>query len=141
MRYYMVTISRPKVLHGKQRKVSEQYLVDALSFTEAEARVTAEVSEEGTAMSMTSIVRPKIAEVFEHEDRTFWYKVGINFISIDEKTGDTKRTKTYFLEQAETFEEAVSMFKADMAGTMCDYEIVSVQETAILDYFKYEVKQ
>ena len=120
--------------NGQQKTVTEPYLVDALSFTEAEARIIDEVSTlVNGEMKVTAVKRTNIAEIFWDEaDGDRWYKVKVNFITIDEKTAVEKKTANFIMVQANGFKAACDNF---MQG-MKDFEIASITETAILDVFK-----
>lgn len=126
------------VENGQQKTVTEPYLVDALSFTEAEARIIDEVSTlVNGEMKVTAVKRTDIAEIFWDEaDGDRWYKVKVNFIIIDEKTAVEKKTANIIMVQANGFKAACDNFMQGMKGTMADFEIASITETAILDVFK-----
>lgn len=126
------------VENGQQKTVTEPYLVDALSFTEAEARIIDEVSTlVNGEMKVTAVKRTNIAEIFWDEaDGDRWYKVKVNFITIDEKTAVEKKTANFIMVQANDFKAACDNFMQGMKGTMADFEIASITETAILDVFK-----
>lgn len=126
------------VENGQQKTVTEPYLVDALSFTEAEARIIDEVSTlVNGEMKVTAVKRTNIAEIFWDEaDGDRWYKVKVNFINIDEKTAVEKKTANFIMVQANGFKAACDNFMQGMKGTMADFEIASITETAILDVFK-----
>ena len=121
---------------GTQKKVSEPYMVDALSFTEAEARIIEEltpfVSDE---LIIDAVKKTNITEVFRDERGDRWYKVKTNIITIDEKTGAEKRASVNSLVQASDFQGAVDNFMEAWKGTLADFEIFSVTETAIMDVF------
>lgn len=118
--------------NGSVKKVNEPYLVDALSFSEAEARVSEEVTGE---FSIHAEKKTKISEIFFNEGDKY-HLVKVAFITLDEKTGAEKRTFTYILVQANDFDSALANFKEGMKGTMADWEIASVAETQIMDVFK-----
>ena len=126
------------VENGQQKTVTEPYLVDALSFTEAEARIIDEVSTlVNGEMKVTAVKRTNIAEIFWDEaDGDRWYKVKVNFITIDEKTAVEKKTANFIMVQANGFKAACDNFMQGMKGTMADFEIASITETASLDVFK-----
>ena len=126
--------------NGAVKKVSEPYLVDALSFTEAEARITEEVSPFISGdFTVSAVKRTKIAEVFwQGGDR--WYLVKVGFITIDEKTAAEKRSTSLILVQASNFKEAFEHFEEGMKGTMADYEIVSFTETPLMDVYKMKLE-
>lgn len=125
---------------GNTKKVKEQYTVDALSFTEAEHRITEEMSSYISGeFDVTDIKKATYKEIFFSDlasaDR--WYKTKLQFITIDEKTEKEKRSNVYYLVQAATLGEAVKNIDAVMGGTMIDYAIASVAETQIMDVFEY----
>lgn len=121
--------------NGKVRKISEPYLVDALSFTEAEARITEEVMPYISGeFTVSAVKKTKIAEIFRDEKGGYWYMIKANFISLDEK-GVEKLNPTYFLVQASDFPTAYNNFMDGMKGTMADFTIAGITETKIMDVF------
>jgi hypothetical protein len=127
--------------NGSVKKVTEPYLVDALSFTEAEARITEEqkpfISGE---FSVSAVKRTKIAEIFFNDNGDRWFLVKVGFITIDEKTAAEKRTTSLILVQATTFKDAFDNFLEGMKGTMADFEIVSIAETPLMDVYRLNVE-
>lgn len=122
---------------GQQKTVTEPYLVDALSFTEAEARITEEITPFISGeFKVTAVKRTNTAEIFWDENGDRWYKVKVNFITIDEKTAVEKKTANYIMVQAADFKKAYDNFMEGMKGTMSDFEIASITETAIMDVYK-----
>jgi len=123
------------VENGAVKKVTEAYLVDALSFAEAEARITEEmkpcISGEFT---VSAVKKAKIAEVMASDSGSYWYKVRAMFISLDERTGADKLTPHDFMVEANDIEEAIATFKSEI-NLMVDYKITGVTETAIMDVF------
>ena len=126
---------------GSIAKVSETYLIDALSFTEAEERINEEMKPyiSGDFM-VTDIKRAKINELFENESGDRWYRSKVNFVSLDEEKGIEKRITTTMYAQASTLKEAVDVIDKGMKGTLADYEIASVAETDVMDIFKYHAE-
>ncbi len=123
--------------NGMVKKVNEPYLVDALTFTEAESRIVEEMKPYISGeYSISSEKKTKISEIFYHEGGDRYYLVKVAFISYDEKTGAEKKSISQILVQACDFEEALNNFNEGMKGTMADYTIVSIAETAIMDIFK-----
>lgn len=123
---------------GIQKAVTEPYLVDALSFTEAEARIIEEltpfISGEYT---VAAVKRTNITEIFWDETGDKWYNVKTNFITIDEKTAKEKKTSSHILVQASEFKNALDTFMEGMKGTLADFEIATIAETPLMDVFKY----
>lgn len=121
--------------NGAIKKVNEPYLVDALSFTEAEARIIEEMTPFISGdFTVSAVKKTNIAEIFRGAgDR--WYMVKVNFITINEKTHSEKKKASYILVQAFDFEDALFKFKEGMKGTITDYEIAGITETEIMDVF------
>jgi len=132
-------VSYEKMLeNGMQKRVTESYLVDALSFTEAEARIIEEMKPYITGeFIVTAIKRYKMSELFFNENGDRYYRCKLNFITLDERSGNEKKTAAYMLVQASTLEAAKSVLNDGMKGTISDYEVVSISETQIIDIFKY----
>lgn len=126
--------------NGAVKKVTEAYLVDAVSFTEAEARITEEetpfISGE---FSVSAVKRTKIAEIFFNETGDRWYLVKVAFITLDEKTAVEKRSISQILVQASNFKEAYDNFISGMKDTMADYEVVQISETPLMDVYKMKL--
>lgn len=126
---------------GTEKNVTEQYVVDALSFTEAEKRILEEMK---TFISgdykITAITPASYHEIFfsdmDKDDK--WYKAKLMFITIDEKSQKEKRSTVTYLVQAHSLDSAVEHINEVMRGTMFDYTSVSAQETKIMDVFKAE---
>lgn len=127
---------------GMQKSVTEPYLVDALSFTEAEARIIEEMKPFISGeFSVSDIKRVKYAESFFNETGDRYYRAKLYFITLDEKSGAEKKTAVNMLVQASSLKEAVEIVEAEMRKTMIDYDIASVVETAIMDVFPYGEKK
>lgn len=118
------------------KKVNEPYLVDALTFTEAESRIIEEMKPFISGeYSISSEKKTRISEIFYNEGGDRYYLVKVNFITLDENSGVEKKTTTQILVQASDFDSALANFKKGMEGTMADYEIGSIAETMIMDVF------
>lgn len=125
---------------GLQKKVKEQYVVDALSFTEAEKRITEEMSSYiSGAFDVADIKKATYKEIFFSDEATAdrWYKAKVQFITIDEKTEKEKRSNVYYLVQASTLQGALKNVDEVMGGTMIDYAIAAISETTVMDVFEY----
>lgn len=127
--------------NGAVKKVTEPYLVDALSFTEAEARIIEEMKPFISGdFSVSAVKRSRIAEISFNDDGDRWYLTKVGFITVDEKSGVEKRSVAQILVQASDFKSAFDNFQAYMKGTMADYDIVSISETPLIDVYKMKVK-
>ena len=141
--WFTCKISYEKTLeNGMNKKVTEPYLVDALSFTEAEARIIEEMAPYVSGeFTVAAVAKANYSELFFAEDdinASYWYKVKLCFITLDEKTGAEKKTYTNVLVQAADLRDAVKRLDSGMKGCMADYIIVSVAETPIMDVYPYE---
>ena len=139
MNWFECKVSYEKMMeNGIQKKVTEPYLVDALSFTEAEARIIEEMKPYISGeFTVTDIKRAKLAELFFNETGDRYYKIKVFFITLDEKSGAEKKTAVQMLAQASDLKEAISILDEGMKGTMADYSIGSVTETMIMDIFPF----
>lgn len=133
-----------KVKYGKTfengvfKEVSEWYLVDAETCTEAEARSIKSLAFFDNELEVKDIRSAAYNEVFLSQGEKF-YKVKVSFITLDEKSGAEKQTNRYTLVQADDLREAIKNLDEQMKGTICDYRILSVQETSIVDVIMREV--
>ena len=127
------------------KKVSESYLVDALSFTEAEKRIIKEIRPFVSVgeLEVVNIRRARIAELFlndEVEDDRY-FRAKVNFITVDEKSGSEKKTSATMIVKSDSLPNAVTELKAQLDSQMASYEIASVTDTQILDVFQYEAPE
>lgn len=121
-----------------QKKVTELYIVDALSFTEAESRIIGEMS--CFISGEFEVVSEKItnySELVQNPDGDRWYRAKVVFMTLDEKTGIEKKQALYYLVQAKDIDNAKSMLEQFMHGSLADWECEALQETKIMDVFLY----
>lgn len=137
MQWFECRVKYDKTLEtGAVKTVTEPYLVDALSFTEAEARITEEMQPYISGeFTVSAVRRVNLSDIFYNESGDRWYKVKTNFITIDEKTSVEKKTASFQLVQASDFKEALDVFMEGMKDTMADFEIASITETMLMDVF------
>ena len=142
--WFETRIRYDKVMEdGKQKKVTEQYVVDALSFGEAEERITEEMSAYISGEFEVKNINPAaFKEVFfsENDNDDRWYKAKLAFITIDEKTEKEKRSSVNYLVQAASVQSAVKNVEEVMGTTMIDYVIASITETKIMDVFEHKAQ-
>lgn len=140
--YFLVNVRFQKIMeNGVAKRVTEPYLVDALSFTEAESRITEEVAPYISGdFTVSAVKKSNISEIFREEGSDRWYKVVVAFITIDEKTACEKRSNSHIMVQAADFRNALENFMDGMKGTMADFEIVSITETKVMDVFNAKLK-
>lgn len=142
--WYEVSIRYEKVMeNGMQKKVTEKYLIDALSLTESEARIIEEMEPFISGeFHVKSSKCTKYSEVFASNDEAddTWFKCKLVFLVLDEKTGKESKTTSNVLVQAKDLETAVPNLKEAMKGTLADYIIDSVADSKIMDVYPYEGK-
>lgn len=123
---------------GEQKLVTEPYLVDALSYTEAEKRINEEmsayVSEE---FKITNIKVANYAEIHPFENADRWFRSKVSLVSFDEESGKERKANMYLLIQGNDLREAFDNTVHVMKNTMGDYTIPSISESAIMDVFPY----
>lgn len=128
---------------GTAKPIKESYVVDALSFTEAEETIIDEMSSYISGeFAVSDIKKATYKEIFFSESMKDdkWYRVKLQFITIDEKSGKEKYTTNNFLVQSNSLQNAVKNFEAEMSKGMQDWKIVSVTETAFIDVFEHGAK-
>lgn len=143
--WFLCTIKYDKIAeNGLEKKVSEKYLFDSLSFTESEGRCIEEMTPFISGeFTVADIKRANYSEIFfsDEESADKYFKCKLYFITLDEKKGAEKKTATNILVQAADLRDAVKKLDEGMKGTMADYVIASVAETSIIDVYKYEPKE
>lgn len=143
--WYECKLSYRKVMeNGLEKNATESYLVDALSFAEAENRVIEYFRPFVSGEFMVNAVgRKKYSEVFFNEDASadLWFHAKLMFVTLDEKSGAEKKTASYMLVQAADIREAIKHLDAQMRGTLCDYVIAEMKETTIVDVIPYKAEE
>lgn len=123
---------------GREKKVSESYLVDAVSFTDAEARIIEQMQQiiRGE-FHIDNIKKSNIVEIFPAESGEFWYKARIAIVTIDEKAGKEKKVNNYFLVAADDFKEALQRLEEGLSYILVPYNTTSMALSPIVDVFPY----
>ncbi len=125
---------------GSEKKVNEMYVVDALSFTEAEASILTEMSSYiSGAFEVKDIKKAAFHEVFFSDSSVAdrYFKVKLQFITLDEKTEKEKRSNVIYLLHAGSIKETVNSIEEIMRDSMIDYSILGITETLIMDVFEH----
>lgn len=128
---------------GTPKKVTETYVVDALSFSEAESRIMEEMSRWVSGeLEIADLKIAQYKEIFfaDSDMADKWYKAKLAFITIDEKTDKEKKTTVYYLVNAGNINSALKNVDEIMSGTMVDYQTCNLSETQIIDVFEYKKK-
>ena len=123
---------------GKQKRVTDTYLVDAVNFTEAEAQIIETVRPYMSGeFTVANLKRTKFYEIFENVTGGKWFKCRVLFVVLDQEKGVEKKIPSMMLVQADDVKEAGQRLIEGTEGTMSDYEIASITETKILDVIPY----
>ena len=140
--WYECKVKFEKVLeNGTQKKVTEAYLVDAMSFTEAENRIIEEMTPYISGeFEVAAVKKARISELYADPDGDKWYRAKVMLITLDEKSGSEKKSAATMLIQAKDFQSAVKNLQDCMKGSMSDWEINTISETALMDVYGFEVK-
>ena len=129
--------------NGKTKKVSEEYLVDAESFTETEKRAVKAASKlfETRSFDITAISREPISEIIRNEnddEDNKWYKAVVAFVTENEETGEKKYSPQNIYVQAIDTTDADSRLRDHMRNSMEEWVVKSIAETKVLDVLSYE---
>lgn len=128
--------------NGMNKKVTELYLVDACSFAEAEGRITKEmVPYISGDFDVVTIKRTNYSEIVENgaDSADKWFKAKLMFVTLDEKTAKEKKQTVYFIVKASDINNAHTVVVEHMKTSVVDYEIATLDETKIMDLFRYMV--
>lgn len=125
---------------GRERKVSEMYLLDAMSYTEAESRMVSEMEMivKGD-YNIASLKKSNISEVVTSEDEKDdrWYKAKIAIIDADEVSGKEKSSYQYYLVAAADTNRALENIERALATFVVPYEVAGINDTKFMDVFPY----
>jgi hypothetical protein len=128
--------------NGREKKASETYMLDAISFTEAESRIYKELQTMVSGEFMvTKISKTRISEIIPSDNGDRWYKAKVAFITVDEESGKEKRVAQFVLVFSGSVKEAYDQIIEAMQGMMADFEISGINESTILDVFPYSVSE
>ena len=125
---------------GYERRVTDNFLLDAVSFTDAETRVFEQMKEiTNGEFQVMNIKRSNIAEIISNEEGEWWYKAKISLIAIDEEAGKEKKVNNYFLVMADDLEQARKQLENELSYILVPYEIVGINLTQISEVFPYKL--
>ena len=137
--WYKVKVRHIKQFEdGRLKKVVEFYLIDAMSFTEAEARAYEEIgSHVRDEFLINAITKVEYADIFLYDDADVWNEATIKYITVDPDSGKERKTTQKYLVTAHTPKEAYIRIEESLQGMMVSYEITAVKETKIVDVFPF----
>lgn len=125
---------------GNEQMVTENFLLDAVSYTDAETRIIRKMQEmvRGGEFTIVDIKKSRIAEVFPFEDGEWWFKATINLVTVDEEAGKEKKLRTYYLVMADDIREALNRLDESLEYLVIPYVVSSMAVSTIVDVFPYE---
>lgn len=124
---------------GTLKRITEPYLLDAVSFTDAEARIYEEVGEQIRGEFIVSDVSKKdYADIFHYEDADYWYQAKVTYVSVDAYSGKEKKVTNLFLVSADNVKEAYERIYESLASMLVSYEIPEIKLTPIVDIFPFK---
>jgi uncharacterized membrane protein len=137
--WFTVKVKYTKQLEdGRLKRVTEPYLLDAVSFTDAEARIYEELGSQITGeFIITNIAKTDYADIFYYEDADDWYKCKLNYISIDADSGKEKKVSNNFLVTAGSVKEAYDRIKESLSEMTVTFEISSIMLSPIVEVMPY----
>ncbi|EMR04795.1 DUF4494 domain-containing protein [Cesiribacter andamanensis] len=124
--------------NGRLKNVTEPYLVDAVSYTEAEARIYQELGSVIRGdFEVTSITKSKISDIFHYDDAETWYKCKVTYIAADDESGKEKKVTNQMLVSALDLKQACERLLESLEGILVQFEVVEIQQSPLVEIFPY----
>lgn len=126
---------------GKEKKVTEAYVVDVLSFTEAEETIINEVKQYITGdFKVVSIKQASYEEIIftDNEKDDKYFQAKLQYIAYNEKSGKVQPTTIPYLVQGSTLQGAIKTLETYMRDSQCDWRMASITDTKLLDVFEHQ---
>ncbi len=126
---------------GSLKTINEAYLVDAVSYTESEARLHKLIVTGVSDFSVSSIGKMRLADLFTYEAGDQWFKIKVIYFSVDERSGKEKKVVNYMLINADGIHQALERITDSLRTMLIPYEITDINLTTILDVFPYSSEE
>lgn len=124
---------------GLLKNISEQYLVDAVSFTEAEAIIYDRLGSQIRGdFQVTSLSKSNIVDVFFFEDADIWYKCKVSYLVSDGDSGKEKKVTQYMIVTASDVKEAYDRIQESLSNMLVSFRVPDIVESPIVEVFPYE---
>lgn len=125
---------------GSEQMVTENFLLDAVSYTDAETRIIRQMQQmvRGGEFTIVDIKKSRIAEVFPYETGEWWFKATINLVTVDEEAGKEKKIKTYYLVMADDIKEALARLDESLNYLVIPFVVTAIAVSPIVDVFPYD---
>lgn len=138
--YYTVKVKYIKQMEdGALKRVTEPYLLDAVSFTDAEARIYKELGQmiRGEFL-VTGVAKTDYADIFHYEDYDTWYKCKVTYVSVDADSGKEKKISNNFLVTANNVKQAYERIEESLKSMLVSFHIPKIEESPLIDIFPYD---
>ncbi|HKL71047.1 MAG TPA: DUF4494 domain-containing protein [Marinilabiliaceae bacterium] len=138
--WYEVKVKYVKIdeQSGRERKVTEPYLIDAVSFTEAESRIHAELEEMIRGdFQVTNISKANYSDLFPFDNADRWFKCKVSYVSLDDAAGKEKKVSSQMLVMGNDLKEAYDNLMTSLSGMAVDFNVVGINESPLMDVFPY----
>ena len=123
---------------GREKKVNEPYLVDAVSFTEAENRIYQELEQMIRGdFQVTNMRKANYSDIFPIENADRWFKCKVSYVAVDEGAGKEKKVSNQMLVMGNDLKEAYDHLMTSLEGMTIDFEVLGINESPIMDVFPY----
>ncbi|MFT7161590.1 MAG: hypothetical protein ACI9GZ_002777 [Bacteroidia bacterium] len=127
---------------GRMKQVTDTFLVDGVSFTDAEKRIY-EISERDVRgdFMITNIAKTNIAEVVNYEDSETWFKCKVAYVTLDEEAQKEKKINSYFLVGADNAKIAYERIEDNLSTMLVPIEIPSITQTAFIEVYPFNEEE
>lgn len=124
--------------NGRLKNITEPYLVDAVSYTEAEARIYQELGSviQGE-FEVPSITKSRISDIFHYDDAETWYKCKVTYIAADDQSGKEKKVTNQMLVSAMDLRQACERLLESLQGLLVTFDLVEIQKSPLVEIFPY----
>ncbi|PIF05695.1 MAG: phage tail protein [Draconibacterium sp.] len=125
---------------GNEQLITENFLLDAVSYTDAETRIISKMQQmvKNGEFTIVDIKKSRIAEVFPYQSGEWWFKATINLVTVDEEAGREKKVRNYYLIMADDIQEALTRLDESLSFFVVPYLVTSIAVSTIVDVFPYE---
>ena len=128
---------------GRENKATENYLLDAVSFTDAEARIVRvmQTLANGGEFVVTDIKKSRLGEVFPFEVGEWWFKATVNLVTIDEEQGKEKKVRIYYLVEADDIQDALKRLDESLSDMVVPYIVTAIAVSTIVDVYPHDAPE
>ena len=127
---------------GLLKSVTEPYLFDAMSYTEAETRVYEELADSIRGeLSVPRITKTKYIDVIRYDDSDIWHRCKVTYFVADGDSGKERKVTNLLLVTAHDVKQAYDRIRESLSTMMVSFRVPEVVETPIVEVYPYEGQQ